>query len=167
MGITAGYDELNNVEEILERIGLMQHAEAFRKGVVRNVEKLLAQAGVTPFARIYSDGCFYRLRDGTAEPTREAPAGEVGTLGHVLVLRQLKFDPKYAEPQAIADLLFSKGAGARSLLEVSLAEFLLPGGKDAAKDSESSAADKKLVEKVSSGGFAFAVPTQAAWPKAI
>jgi len=157
--ITSGYEELTVIEEILERVGLVQHAEALRKGIVSNVEKLLAQAGVTPFARVYTQGCIYRLREkGDAT---EATSDE--TDGLILALHNMKLDVKFAEDVAISSLLFSKGVAARESLNVSLAEFLLPGGKDA----NCSAAEHETMTKLSAGGFEFPVASQAPCPEAV
>merc|ERR1712176_1729032 len=87
-GLTkSGYEELTDIEAILERVGLVQHAEALRKGLVNNVEKLLGQAGVTPFARIYSEVCFYRLSE-KGDPEGEC-SKETDYRGLALVLHQL------------------------------------------------------------------------------
>lgn len=159
--VTSGYEELTVVEDILERVGLVQHAQALRKGIVSNVEKLLAQAGVTPFARVYTQSCIYRLRDqGT---TAEAPSEEAEPVGLVLALHNMKLDVKFAEDVAISNLLFSKGVAARESLDVSLAEFLLPGGQD----TKCSDAEQETMTKLSAGGFEFPVASKAPFPEAV
>lgn len=162
---TSGYEELTDVEEILTRVGLVQHAEALRKGLVKNVERLLAQANVTPFARVHASSCFYRLHETVSTPpgvsAGAAPEG-AASRDVRLALHLLSFDAKFAEPEAIANLVFSQGAAARDQLSVSLAELLRPGADGEAADSPDAMASQLL-----RGGAECSLSSQTPFPEAM
>merc|ERR1740130_2221214 len=58
------HEELTVPEEILERLGLTQHAELYKAGKSTNMEKLLKQAGVIVCAPISSEQTNFSLSGG-------------------------------------------------------------------------------------------------------
>ncbi|CAE8733141.1 unnamed protein product [Polarella glacialis] len=117
------YDDVSGLEEILERLGLVQHAEAMRNGKSKSMEMLLAQAGVVPFARLDSKLEIWHLHKGGSLFSDEARLQERRDLR--VTLSQTSFDVTYAESAAIAELIFERGTGARAALRAYSAEFFL------------------------------------------
>jgi len=142
----SGYEQVTVVEEILERVGLTSHADALRKGLVKNVEKLFMQAGVVPFARIHGDTVIYRLREKEGKLSGGSGSDDEGR-PLVVALHQLTFDPKCAEAQAVANQIFSKGAKARDGLEASLAEVLSSGASSSEQDAKLKEASAALFNR--------------------
>lgn len=139
------FEEVTVPEVILERIGLPKHAELSRKSPMKKIERLLAQAGVTPFARLHTDRRFCRvslssgashLASESAEADVPSPASAIEAgMELAVAFDVVKFDAKYAENQTVADLVSSYGAAARTCLKAALVEFKpianLSGGDDA------------------------------------
>lgn len=119
--------DLTDPAEILEVSGLTQHAELLRSGRVTQVSRLLQQAEVTPFARLRSESQSYRSADNLAPCTNQ-----------LFEVRRLQFDPSFAEAAAVSELLFSRGAGARSALQGLL--VAVPADPDCAAGASSALA---------------------------
>jgi len=94
----SGYKEICEVERILTTLGLVQHAEAYRSGSIPSVERLLAQAGVFPFARLRADRRAFRIEEMNVS------------------IDSVRFDATFAEAEAVASALFERGNHARSAL---------------------------------------------------
>lgn len=118
-------------EEILERLGLQQHAQLFKAGKQTSLEKLLSQAGVQTCGVIYSKQVLFTLSAGSApvDATGQTPNAlcKLTADGRRLsvTLEALRLDVKYGENQAVANLLFMMGNAARSALKPTVAKFTL------------------------------------------
>jgi len=162
----SGFKEFTDQIEILEQVGLTSHAELMRKGVAKNMDRLLDQAGVVVFARLHAESPkAFSLRqkdDGSFE------GGEAGGEGSsppqlLLKLSRLRFDPKHGEDAAVAELLFSQGAAARVAMQAMVADFEWNAGS-----SKSSAiSEAEIAAKLLTLGFDFAVSGKAARPEAV
>lgn len=160
--VADGYEELTEIGQILERSGLPSHAEALRKGHAKNVDRLWAQAGVIPFARVHIDSCQYGLQ----EKDGKLVGGSAEDSSFALILHQLKLDVNFAEAETIANLLFSQGTGARGALEVSLAELARakPKEEQLAGGLEAEAA---LCAALFVGGFDLSVSAKVPRPEVV
>lgn len=79
------YEDIIVPEDILDRVGLVQHADALRQGAAKSVERLLAQAGVLPFARFQTEERIYcREQEGGTVPRRQL----------TVIVHHVKFDVK-------------------------------------------------------------------------
>mmetsp|Transcript_33480 Transcript_33480/g.61045 ORF Transcript_33480/g.61045 Transcript_33480/m.61045 type:complete len:357 (+) Transcript_33480:65-1135(+) len=131
------YQEITDVEDILAKVGLVQHAEAWRRQnakskTLHRFEKLLAQASVFPFARFRGKRHVYHLSQeprggGGNEEHADSSSSGSGGMQLAIALEELEFDVRYAENQAVADLLFANSSTARSALKAAVAEFTLAG----------------------------------------
>lgn len=127
------HEAVTGGEDILDRLGLQQHAQLFKSGKQTSLEKLLAQAGVQTCGVIHSKRVHFTLRARAAQ----APAGATGqwadglrklTAGErslSVSLEALQLDVKYGENQAVSNLLFMMGNAARSALKPTVAKFTL------------------------------------------
>lgn len=113
------YEEITEPALILEKVGLVQHAEAFRKGVVASFETLLAQAKVLPFARLHTTRRAFCL----PFPSTTSDGAEL-----TVIVDSTRFDVKYAENEAVAESIFDHGNAAGRRLRISQVELRLAGG---------------------------------------
>lgn len=142
-----GYEEITVIEDILERVGLAPYAEAWKKWneKQRNLEKLLHQASVVPFARLRVHRRTLSVplpitgAQGGTEATEAANlAGSSAEL--VVGLETLHLDVKFAEDEAVSKLLFTLGGiAARKKLQVSMVDLSVTGANLAEKAVASSA----------------------------
>lgn len=113
------HEELTGGEEILVRLGLPQHAELFKTGKQTNFERLLAQAGVQVCGVVHSKRVHFTMSGGgLGISTADKRSLSV-------LLESLQLDVKYAENQAVANLLFMMGNAARKALRPAVAKFTL------------------------------------------
>lgn len=158
----ASYVEYTAPDEILEVCGLRQHAEFLRKEPDAPVHKLLNQAEVQPIARLKTSrrSCRLGLKDGALV------ASVAGKPQVLLEVTQLCFDVKPAEDQAVADLLFDKGADARSFLETLLVDFQWLGLREEGEVLACQKAVRAFCDRVF-GTEVVVVSARAAFPEAV
>eukprot|EP00747_Dinoflagellata_sp_TGD_P167539 gnl/TRDRNA2_/TRDRNA2_192122_c0_seq1.p1 gnl/TRDRNA2_/TRDRNA2_192122_c0~~gnl/TRDRNA2_/TRDRNA2_192122_c0_seq1.p1 ORF type:complete len:343 (+),score=78.32 gnl/TRDRNA2_/TRDRNA2_192122_c0_seq1:53-1030(+) len=141
------YEEITGLEEILEKVGLTKYAEAVRKGFGMTPERLFAQAGVVPIARLHTECRTFtgRMRAGDLFGCGASGAEAFGTPSDLEVeltvsFDELKFDAKYAEDARVSELLFTLGNGAMKAFRSMLASFELvvpAGDPEAARQARS------------------------------
>lgn len=156
-----GYEELSDIEEILERVGLAAYAEAWKRWSEkqRNLEKLLHQASVVPFARFRSHR---HASLSVPLPSAGAQGGEQAAEAASLAgpgaelqvgLETLHLDVKFAEDEAVSKLLFTLGGiAARKNLQVSVVELSLTG-EALAEKAVAGSARAKLDESLRARGL--------------
>lgn len=135
-------------DEILEISGLNQHAEVFRSGKCKDVERLLRQAGVVPFASIRVYQTIYEFTES------ENPMCQ-------LVVEHLVFDATHADDAVVSDLLFEHGEQARSHLRAAVVHVRWKG------DSEVPAKTKFPQDLCAALGRSVPVHPRAAFPEAV
>mmetsp|Transcript_37163 Transcript_37163/g.104858 ORF Transcript_37163/g.104858 Transcript_37163/m.104858 type:complete len:286 (-) Transcript_37163:64-921(-) len=126
-----GYEEITDPEDILRRVGLVEQAEAYSKGLGRTLERLFNQVGVVPFARIYVESRVYHLRQIGGHLAADSGQGSGAAVS--LAFDNLRFDTRYAENEAVSQLLFTHGTMARECLQATVAEFRQPNCSDTAR----------------------------------
>merc|ERR1719188_2005224 len=107
-------------------MGLTEHAKALREGWggSATMSVLLSQASVVPFAQLLVEHttCTARCGPGGLLPADGGDGGDPAC--HLSAsLSHLRLDARHAENGAVADLLFSRGRGARDALQVSIVQF--------------------------------------------
>lgn len=109
------FTEITVPGDILEWVGLEQHAELVRSGKNNNIERLLGNVGVRPYAR------FRCVRRSTGRAPRNDSAS-MSKMDVQVTVDTVHFDMKYAENAALCDTIFAYGSEA---FRASVAEFVI------------------------------------------
>jgi len=137
-----GHQDFSDIKEILERVGLVEHAAMYAKGHVKSVEGMLKQTGVVPFAKIACRRTAFRKSrfSDLAEALKKAlncpdlPVGPEASAS--LSLTRLAFDVSQAENQTVADYIFSHGSAARVALEAALVRIYVSSEEDSGRRAD-------------------------------